>query len=245
MNLLKAWRGLFARDKTSGLLRPSIPVRESWESHGLTDVQKARLREYLERYTRIALCTDEADWDTFETGARQCYKYAGLQQPKTFIRVQSPAVLALAAPIATAAIEMLREEWVRPGQEWNASLVKKQTAPPRPAHVRRALRSTIDSMGLANDPLAGRLRQEVKEAIDHAVGTATGSEAWASAPCGESPLDYGDRRIQYKTEASALNAFERTAVTRAGPSRSVIRSTTDCVSASSCTRTTPTTPERP
>lgn len=207
LNLGKPWRGLVARVKTSGQSRSSMPVPESWtESHGLTDVQKARLNEYVERYSRIALCTDEADWDTFEAGVRQCYEYGGLQQPKTFIRVQSPVVLALAAPTATATIAVMRDEVLHDARF-------------QPAHVRAVLHSTIDKVGLLDDTVGGKLRQAklcnaIKKAIDHAVGTTTGSEAWASALCGKSRPDWMcpdwmiEEAIWYKTLALKLSGFE-------------------------------------
>ena len=56
----------------------------------LTEDQKSRFNQYVQRYTKIGLCTDEADWEKFEDGVRRCYKFANLEPPKVFVRVESP-----------------------------------------------------------------------------------------------------------------------------------------------------------
>jgi hypothetical protein len=66
----------------------------------LTDEQKAAIPAHVQRWIDVGWCTDPADWATFEEGARACYGYAGLAWPGRVVRVESPLVLSLAAPIA-------------------------------------------------------------------------------------------------------------------------------------------------
>src|SRR5258708_5624987 len=70
----------------------------------LTKDQKSHFSQYVDTYTKIGLCCDEADWEKFEDGVRRCYQYAELEPPKVFIRVDSPIVLAFAASIAAYVI---------------------------------------------------------------------------------------------------------------------------------------------
>ena len=80
----------------------------------LTKDQKSRFNQYVQMYTKIGLSTDEADWEKFEDGVRRCYKFAGLEQPKVFVRVESPIVLCFAASIAAYVIEIIRQDKKNP-----------------------------------------------------------------------------------------------------------------------------------
>ena len=66
----------------------------------LTKEQESRFPEWADKWTKIGLCTDEADWDTFEKNIRIAYDKAGVAFPNKIIRVQSPIVGALASSIA-------------------------------------------------------------------------------------------------------------------------------------------------
>ena len=76
----------------------------------LTPEQKAAMAPFAEKWIRIGLNTKEADFDTFEREVRRAYRFAGLGEPKTVIRVPSPIVMAIAAPIASIWIAILRKE---------------------------------------------------------------------------------------------------------------------------------------
>src|SRR2546430_16212833 len=103
----------------------------------LTDDQKSRFTQYVQMYTKIGLCCDAADWGKFEDGVRRCYKFAGLEQPKIFVRVESPIVLAFAASIAAFVIADLRN----PGNKKKA--------------VDSAVYSAVDSAGCAGGGSTG------------------------------------------------------------------------------------------
>jgi len=66
----------------------------------LTAEQRGRMEEWADRWIAIGLSTERADWERFEMAARACYRYAGLPGPRVVVRVSSPLVMALAAPMA-------------------------------------------------------------------------------------------------------------------------------------------------
>src|SRR5579884_3812709 len=70
---------------------------------------EVRMGEWAERWTAVGLSTRPADWDRFEEAARACYRFAGLAEPKAFIRVPSPMVLVFAGPTAAYLIEIERQ----------------------------------------------------------------------------------------------------------------------------------------
>ncbi|HXI95531.1 MAG TPA: hypothetical protein VNG04_05365, partial [Candidatus Acidoferrum sp.] len=74
----------------------------------LTREQQARMDEWADRWIEIGLATGRADWDRFEASARECYRFAGIPWPGVVVRVPSPIVGALAAPIADLLIEKIR-----------------------------------------------------------------------------------------------------------------------------------------
>ena len=73
----------------------------------LTPEQKSRMQEWVDKWIKIGLCTDEADWGTFEKAVAKCYGFSGLEKPKVVVHVNSPMVLAFAAPIADYIIEQV------------------------------------------------------------------------------------------------------------------------------------------
>ncbi|MFC7618792.1 DUF6745 domain-containing protein [Microlunatus sp. GCM10028923] len=64
-------------------------------------------RDWIERNQRPGSLT-EAEWATWEAGARACYGYADVPWPSVVVRVGSPMVGEIAAPAAQAAIRLLR-----------------------------------------------------------------------------------------------------------------------------------------
>ena len=56
----------------------------------LTKEQIARFPEFVERWTKIGLCTDPADRPKAEAAIIDCYKYAGLAPPKKIVWCGSP-----------------------------------------------------------------------------------------------------------------------------------------------------------
>lgn len=70
----------------------------------LTDEQRAQMPGWARKWIDIGLSTEPMDLPRFDAGARACYRYAGLDEPRVVVPVSSPIVLALAAPIASAVL---------------------------------------------------------------------------------------------------------------------------------------------
>ena len=67
----------------------------------LTPEQEGRFAEWRDKWIRTGLCTDPADRQKLEQAVKVCYKKAGLAPPKRVVWVDSPIVLAFAAPTAS------------------------------------------------------------------------------------------------------------------------------------------------
>ena len=74
----------------------------------LTPEQRAAMAPFAQKWIEIGLATGEADWQTFDRNVRRCYEFTNLNPPKGIIHVSSPLVIALAAPIASLYIELLK-----------------------------------------------------------------------------------------------------------------------------------------
>lgn len=73
----------------------------------LTPEQEARIPEWRDKWIKIGLCTEPADWKAFDEAIYECYRLTSLAPPKVIVRVSSPMVLALAAPMAAKLIEII------------------------------------------------------------------------------------------------------------------------------------------
>lgn len=75
----------------------------------LADEQKSQLESWARKWVEIGLSCEPADWEASERGIRACYRHAELPEPRVFVRVASPIVLAWAAPIADAMLRMSKK----------------------------------------------------------------------------------------------------------------------------------------
>lgn len=112
----------------------------------LTKEQEARFPEWVDKWIKIGLCTDEADWDTFDKNIRIAYEKAGIPFHGKIIRVQSPIVGAFASSIAGAIL--------------NSDA------------VRDAVDGAVD--GAVRDAVRGAVSDAVHDAVRDAVGDAVG-----------------------------------------------------------------------
>ena len=69
---------------------------------------KEAIPEWNRKWITSGLSTKPADFEAFERGAKECYRYAGISWPGVVVRVSSPLVGALAAPIAANVIALAR-----------------------------------------------------------------------------------------------------------------------------------------
>ena len=74
----------------------------------LTEEQKSKMKQYVDKWIAIGLRTGETDWDTFDKYMPIVYEKAGLQYPKNVVRVSSPIVGALAASMAESILKNKR-----------------------------------------------------------------------------------------------------------------------------------------
>ena len=66
----------------------------------LTDAERAAMPAHARRWIEVGWRTGEADWAAFEEAVRRAYRYTGAPWPGRVVRVPSPLVGALAAPVA-------------------------------------------------------------------------------------------------------------------------------------------------
>ena len=69
----------------------------------LTPEQEAQLEPWAQKWIKIGLSTERADWDRFSAAALACYRFADLDPNVPIIRVASPVVGAVAAIVADRA----------------------------------------------------------------------------------------------------------------------------------------------
>jgi len=115
----------------------------------LTEDQKARFPEWIEKWVKIGLQTGETDWDTFDKYMPICYKKAGLKYPKNIVRVSSPLVGGLSAAIAN---KILQQKRGGDAKRINAVSV--------------AVRDAVD------DAIGVAVSVAVRDAVDDAIGDA-------------------------------------------------------------------------
>lgn len=146
----------------------------------LTPEQEARIPEWVAKWTEIGLRTGEADWEKFERNARACYRYAGLDEPKVIVRVQSPIVLGFAAPIAACLLDAMRGTVSRAGGTVDADMnevmggvVDGAMSMAVNGTVSGAVREAVEAVDVAVDrAVNGAVRGAVGGAVNGAVGGA-------------------------------------------------------------------------
>ena len=135
----------------------------------LTEAQRDRFPEFVDKWTRIGLCTDPADQPRAEAGIAACYRAAGLE-PVPITWVGSPLVAVLSGPTAEY---LLSDSAVD-------SAVRLA--------VRSAVRSAVDSA--VDSAVGSAVRSDRRSAINTAVRSAWhlvfGGQFWAAWPAYQS-----------------------------------------------------------
>ena len=131
----------------------------------LTAEQIARFPEWADKWIKIGLCTDEADWDTFGNSLRIAYERAGIPFPNKIIRVQSPIVGAFASSIAES---IFRNGTVRDAV---VDAVVDAVGDAVDDAVRGAVGGAVRGavVGAVDDAVRGAVRGAVGDAVDDAV----------------------------------------------------------------------------
>ena len=130
----------------------------------LTEEQKSKMKQYVDKWIAIGLRTGETDWDTFDKYMPIVYEKAGLQYPKNVVRVSSPIVGALAASMAESILKNKR------ATVGDAVSVAVRDAVDGAVH--NAVGDAVS--GAVYDALGGSLGDAVGGAVRDAVGGAVG-----------------------------------------------------------------------
>jgi len=136
----------------------------------LTEAERARFPEWVDRWVKIGMCTEPADRERFEKGARACYRFSGLAEPKIVTWVASPMALAIAGPTAAYSIELIRrlESTQRAAVP---ALSKKSIKDSVRASVRASVRDLVDASVDASvgASVAASVRASVRDLVRASV----------------------------------------------------------------------------
>ena len=121
--------------------------------------------EWRDKWIKIGLCCEPADRERFEKAARECYRFAKLDQPKRVVWVQSPIVGAFAAPIAGHILRGKKTMGFAVGSEVDSAVRSE---------VDSAVRSAVDSA--VRSAAGSAVRSAVGSEVDSAVHSAVHSD---------------------------------------------------------------------
>src|SRR3990167_7443472 len=147
--------------------------------------ERGRLREWRDKWVKIGLSTEPADFETFEKNVELCYRFAKLK-PVPVIKVESPIVGAFAASIAMHVIcsvfqAAIRRTVMLPVDSTVDSDVDSAVRSAVRSAVDSAVRSAVDSAvdsavrSAVGSAVASAVRSAVGSAVDSAVRSAVGS----------------------------------------------------------------------
>ena len=162
----------------------------------LTSEQESRMESWAQEWISRGLCTDEADWETFESNAQKCYELSGLKWHGLVIRVGSPLAVAVTVPTLAATIgkgsqvgaQVRDQVWdqVRSqvgSQVWDqvrsqvGAQVRDQVWAQVGAQVRDQVRSQVgDQVG---DQVRSQVRDQVRDQVGDQVWDQVGSQVGA------------------------------------------------------------------
>ena len=112
----------------------------------LTPEQIARFPEFIEKWTRIGLCTDPADRPNAEAGIKLAYKAAGLDPPKSIVWCGSP----MSQGLTRAIVFGLKEAEIKIGDSvWDSlgASVWDSVGASVGASVRASVRASVGDSG--------------------------------------------------------------------------------------------------
>ena len=126
----------------------------------LTKEQKALMPIWAAKWIEIGLRTGKTDWATFDKFMPICFEKAGLKYPKNIVRVSSPMVGGLAAPIAEAIWKKRRDAV--------GDAVDDAVGDAVGGAVDDAVGDAV--RGAVRDAVGGAVRGAVRDAVGGAVG---------------------------------------------------------------------------
>ena len=151
----------------------------------LTPEQKAAMDGWADKWIEIGLRTGDADRPLFEESVRDCYRFAGLPEPKRIVWVPSPIVMQIAAPTAAFLIAMNNSKNVSVAVRGAVSgAVGDAVRGAVSGAVGDAVRDAVgDAVRVAVDgAVSDAVRVAVGDAVDGAVDVARGGATAHSKP---------------------------------------------------------------
>ena len=141
------------------------PARKWFVIDKLTHKQKARMKEWADKWIAIGLRTGAAECEKFANSAAACYRAASVAWPGNVVWVASPVALRLTAPLAAVVIALRRH-----GMGWYVAS--------------DALRDLVDCAvhhAVGDDAVGQAMRRAVLDAVNSAVRDAVGDDAVGAA----------------------------------------------------------------
>ena len=157
----------------------------------LTPAQIAKLPEYIEKWTRIGLCTDPADRKKTEEGIIESYKTAGLEPPH-IVWCSSPLAMGFTRAILLKLAEEKKLGDIAGASVWDsmrasvwdskrASVVDSVWDSMRASMGASVRDSVWDSMrGSVWDSMGDSMRASVRDSVWASVGASVWDSVWAS-----------------------------------------------------------------
>ncbi|MFL6073869.1 MAG: DUF6745 domain-containing protein [Mycobacteriales bacterium] len=147
----------------------------------LTDAQRAAMPSHAQRWIEVGWRTGEADWAAFTDAAGRCYRHTRTRWPDRVVRVPSPIVGALAAPLAAYQLSGGYGQHVGPPPLPASSAMLTRhpgvdVAHRLPIQQREAVRQGVSAVveGAVDRAVGGPLTMAVQEAVRAAVDGVLG-----------------------------------------------------------------------
>ena len=136
----------------------------------LTESERDQLKPWADRWIEAGLSCLPADRARVERGIRAAYGFAGYPPPKAIVWVDSPAIMAVAAPVAALIIEMRRCSAVHSAVRYE---VRSAVYSAVDSAVGSAVDSAVDSA--VYSAVDSAVESAVESAVNSAVNSAVGS----------------------------------------------------------------------
>ena len=160
----------------------------------LTPDQIARFPEWSEKWLKIGLSTERADWATAEAGVRGCYDTAKLKQPIIILRMGSPLAATLGGiyGVALSGSKKLHSQvesqvgsqvWSQVGSQVESqvgSQVWSQVGSQVESQVGNQVGSQVESQ--VGSQVGGQVWSQVESQVESQVGSQGGSQGERIVP---------------------------------------------------------------
>jgi len=193
----------------------------------LSNAQRARFPEFVDKWTKIGLCTDPADRPSAELAIKLMYKYAKLEEPR-IVWCSSPlvnvltraSVLKVGASVRTLVEDSVRDSVWASVEASVGDSVRDSVEASVGDSVRDSVEASVeasvwDSVGASVRTLVeDSVRTLVRDSVGASVRTLVGDSVWASvrasvwASVRDSVEDSVGASVRDSVEASVWDSVE-------------------------------------